>query len=92
MIALTTIGYVDFRVYLRRSSTLSGQERGLGAADGPVKTAIFGSNSAKMYNYTQTRAELETNGVAQVKHAYLRDGANPSNTRYGFVLGETALG
>jgi predicted TIM-barrel fold metal-dependent hydrolase len=57
----------------------------LGAADGPIKTAIFGANSAKMYKYDQKRAGLEGDRVNAAKHAYLEGGATPSNLRYGFV-------
>jgi predicted TIM-barrel fold metal-dependent hydrolase len=57
----------------------------LGAADGPVKTAIFGGNSAKMYRFDARRAELGTDRFAAAKEAYLREGAVPSNLRYGYV-------
>jgi hypothetical protein len=58
----------------------------LGPADGPVKTAIFGGNSAKMYKYEIKRAGLETDRVTAVKARYLDNGADPSNLRYGYVL------
>jgi hypothetical protein len=58
----------------------------LGAADGPVKTAIFGGNSSKMYKYDIKKAGLETDQVSRIKADYLRDGADPSHTRYGYVL------
>jgi hypothetical protein len=58
----------------------------LGPADGPTKRMIFGENSAKMYKYDIKKAGLETDGVAAVKAAYLRNGADPSNLRYGYVL------
>jgi predicted TIM-barrel fold metal-dependent hydrolase len=58
----------------------------LGAADGPVKTAIFGENSAKMYGY-QRRAALETDGVARVKAEYAMNGPGRSNLAYGYVVG-----
>ena len=58
----------------------------LGPADGPVKNAIFGLNSAKMYGYDVTKAGLESDAVSAVKAAYLREGADPSLARYGFVL------
>jgi predicted TIM-barrel fold metal-dependent hydrolase len=57
----------------------------LGPADGPVKTAIFGENSAGMYRYDIKKAGLERDRVTTVKAAYLRNGANPSNLRYGYV-------
>jgi predicted TIM-barrel fold metal-dependent hydrolase len=58
----------------------------LGPADGPVKTAIFGGNSARMYRYDTRRAGLENDGFALAKAEYLRAGADPSNLRYGYVL------
>ncbi len=58
----------------------------LGAADGPVKTAIFSDNSAKMYKYDVKKAGLETDQVSRIKADYIRNGADPSHTRYGFVL------
>lgn len=58
----------------------------LGPADGPVKNAIFGGNSAKMYRYDIKRAGLDTDRFAAAKAEYLRDGAEPSHLRYGYVL------
>jgi hypothetical protein len=58
----------------------------LGAADGPVKTAIFGDNSAKMYRYDQRRAGLDVDGVARVKAQYAEAGGDRSNKAYGYVL------
>jgi predicted TIM-barrel fold metal-dependent hydrolase len=60
----------------------------LGAADGPVKTAIFGGNSAKMYKYDAKRAGLETDRVTLAKAQYERNGRDPSNRRYGYVVKE----
>jgi uncharacterized protein len=57
----------------------------LGAADGPVKTAIFGGNSARMYKYEQRRAGLETDGVARVQADYAAAGGQRSNLAYGYV-------
>jgi predicted TIM-barrel fold metal-dependent hydrolase len=57
----------------------------LGAADGPVKAAIFGENSARLYNY-QRHAELgRPDLLHRVKAEYQRSGAQPSNLRYGYV-------
>jgi predicted TIM-barrel fold metal-dependent hydrolase len=58
----------------------------LGPADGPVKNAIFGGTSAKMYRYDQRRAGLEGDGVARVKAQYAAAGGNRSNKAYGYVL------
>jgi len=57
----------------------------LGAADGPVKTAVFGDNSARLYNY-QRHAELDRpDKLDAVKAEYERLGSARSNLRYGFV-------
>jgi uncharacterized protein len=58
----------------------------LGPADGPVKRAILGENSAKLYNYHPHKAELETDRFAALKAEYERQGRDPSNLRYGYVL------
>jgi len=58
----------------------------LGAADGPVKTAIFAENSKKMYNYDPKKAGIEDDRFVKIKKAYLENGASPSNLRYGYVL------
>jgi uncharacterized protein len=58
----------------------------LGSADGPIKTAIFGGNSAKMYKYDVKKAGLATDRFASLKRDYLERGADPSNLRYGYVL------
>ena len=59
----------------------------LGAADGPVKTAIFGGNNAKLYNIQPKRAMLEVgrDRLAAIKAEYEKAGAEPSNMRYGYV-------
>jgi predicted TIM-barrel fold metal-dependent hydrolase len=56
----------------------------LGSADGMVKQAIFGFNSARIYNL-DIRAELHNDGIAKVKTAYLDQGGERSNTAYGYV-------
>jgi uncharacterized protein len=58
----------------------------LGPDDGPVKTAIFSGNSVKMYKYATKRADLDDDKVSRAKKAYLENGADPSNLRYGYVL------
>jgi uncharacterized protein len=54
----------------------------LGAADGEVKTAIFGENNARLYNY-QKKAGLDR--FDHLKAEYERLGPDPSNRRYGYV-------
>ena len=56
----------------------------LGPADGPVKTAIFGGNAARLYGY-QKHAALATDRFAEIKAEYLREGGARSNLRYGYV-------
>jgi predicted TIM-barrel fold metal-dependent hydrolase len=60
----------------------------LGAADGPVKTAIFGDNNARLYNIQPKRAMLELKGdrFALMKAEYEKAGPEPSNMRYGYVV------
>jgi uncharacterized protein len=61
----------------------------LGPADGPVKRAIFGENSARLYKYDR-RAELATDRIALAKSAYEREGPGRTNRRYGYVAKPTA--
>ena len=57
----------------------------LGPADGPVKRAIFGENSARMYRYDVKKAAWKDDRFAVLKDDYLRRGGAPSNLRYGYV-------
>ena len=58
----------------------------LGAADGPVKTAIFGENVARLYRYNR-RAELPApDRLLSMKEEYTRRGGQRSNLRYGYVV------
>ncbi|MBC7779660.1 MAG: amidohydrolase family protein [Proteobacteria bacterium] len=60
--------------------------RPLGAADGPVKSAIFAGNNARIYKYPEPRrAELATDRFAQMKRIYEANGGERSNQVYGFV-------
>ncbi|MDO1559560.1 amidohydrolase family protein [Brevundimonas sp. 2R-24] len=59
----------------------------LGAADGPVKSAIFGGNNARLYGVdipAQT-AVLGDDRFTALRSEYLAGGAQPSNRRYGYV-------
>jgi uncharacterized protein len=61
----------------------------LGPADGPVKTAIFGGNSARLYNYSR-HAELgRPDRFAEIKRRYEQNGPARSNLRYGYVYKPT---
>jgi len=59
----------------------------LGAADGAVKSAIFGGNNARLYGIDQASASASaaSDRFAAIKADYLAAGAQPSNRRYGFV-------
>jgi len=58
----------------------------LGAADGAVKRAIFGENSARLYHFTAAqRAALMTDKVALAKVNYDRYGDGRTNLRYGYM-------
>jgi predicted TIM-barrel fold metal-dependent hydrolase len=59
----------------------------LGAADGPVKTGIFSSNAAKLYDLDVNAAlgEISIDEISAVKAEYLALNAGRSNLRYGYV-------
>lgn len=59
----------------------------LGAADGPVKTAIFGDNNARLYGWSEAdRNAWRGDRLTQEKSAHRQSGALPSNLRYGYVM------
>jgi len=64
----------------------------LGVADGPVKTAIFGGNNARLYGIQPSKAgmELSRDRFASLKADYEETGPEPSNLRYGYVRGPIA--
>lgn len=58
----------------------------LGAADGPVKQAVFGGNNARLYAVTPVqKAHLTGDGLARMRVAYDRAGGRRSNLRHGYV-------
>jgi hypothetical protein len=59
----------------------------LGAADGKVKTAIFGGNAAKLYKVnTRTALGAITNDtIASIRSEYVAAGGERSNARYGYI-------
>ncbi len=61
----------------------------LGDAQGPVKTAIFGGNNARLYGIEPKKASLDIkqDRFAALKADYEKRGAEPSNMRYGYVHG-----
>jgi predicted TIM-barrel fold metal-dependent hydrolase len=59
----------------------------LGAADGPVKSAIFAGNNVRLYNFEKDREQiqLKPDAFANIKAEYQRNGPEPSNLRYGYI-------
>jgi predicted TIM-barrel fold metal-dependent hydrolase len=57
----------------------------LGPADGPVKTAIFSSNSARLYKFEQHASLPLTDRFAELKQQYEQTGPARTNLRYGYV-------
>jgi uncharacterized protein len=59
----------------------------LGPADGPIKTAIFGGNNARLYDYKpEQRAALADDRLANYKALYAKHGAGRTNLAYGYAL------
>ena len=60
--------------------------KSLGPADGALKTAIFGGNSARLYGLEKQHAELLGHDrFAALKADYVKSGPGRSNLRYGYV-------
>ena len=57
----------------------------LGPADGPVKTAIFSGNSARLYGLQKQAEQTRTDRFAALKDDYVANGPGRSNLRYGYV-------
>jgi predicted TIM-barrel fold metal-dependent hydrolase len=58
----------------------------LGPADGPLKTAIFSGNTARLYGIEPQHAELvKHDRFAALKADYVANGGGRSNLRYGYV-------
>jgi hypothetical protein len=60
----------------------------IGAADGPIKTMIFGITSAKLYNFDlgkRTDIGPSRDRFARLKDEYEKSGPARSNLRYGYV-------
>lgn len=64
----------------------------LGPADGLVKSAIFGGNSARLYNIHAKAALGAVTGdkIAAIRAEYMAAGGMRSNARYGYVYRSTA--
>jgi hypothetical protein len=56
----------------------------LGAADGPVKSAIFAGNAARHYKFDPKTAQgaLDLDAISAMRAHWA---GNPSNLRYGYV-------
>jgi predicted TIM-barrel fold metal-dependent hydrolase len=58
----------------------------LGPANGPVKTAIFGGNNARLYGVTpKMMSAVQTDKVAYYKGLYEKHGSERTNLAYGYV-------
>src|SRR5580704_10518321 len=57
----------------------------LGAADGPIKTAIFSGNSVRLYNYKAPASWAKMDRFSALKEKYLKAGPSRTNLRYGYV-------
>ncbi|PYM17096.1 MAG: amidohydrolase [Candidatus Rokuibacteriota bacterium] len=57
----------------------------LGAADGPIKTAIFGENVARLYSYRRSAELAKPDRLLAMKEEYERRGGQRSNLRYGYI-------
>ena len=57
----------------------------LGAATGPVKSAIFGETSARLYGIKPAAYAGLSDRLTMAKAQYRRRGASPSNLRYGYI-------
>jgi predicted TIM-barrel fold metal-dependent hydrolase len=57
----------------------------LGPATGPVKSAILGENSARLYGIEPAAYAAIDDRLAAIKRDYLRAGGQRSNLRYGYV-------
>ncbi|MGE0046643.1 MAG: amidohydrolase family protein [Hyphomonadaceae bacterium] len=65
----------------------------LGAADGPVKRAIFGDNNARLYNISaEEREAWRGDALERERQAHRQSGAGPSNRRYGYVAPRVSAG
>jgi hypothetical protein len=57
----------------------------LGAADGPVKTAVFSGNTARLYGLEKHAEVVNRDRFASIKADYQANGPGRSNLRYGYV-------
>jgi hypothetical protein len=57
----------------------------LGPATGPVKSAIFGENSARLYDIEPTTYAGKHDRLSELKREYRAAGGERSNLRYGYI-------
>jgi len=57
----------------------------LGAADGPVKNAVFAENGFRLFGYKKDAELARPDRFTEMKAQYELDGIEPSNLRYGYV-------
>jgi hypothetical protein len=57
----------------------------LGPADGPIKTAIFSGNTARLYGIGKQAELTRHDRFAALKAEYLANGGARSNLRYGYA-------
>jgi hypothetical protein len=57
----------------------------LGAANGPVKNAIFSGNSVRLYDYPREAFLASPDHFTAMKAAYEEAGPERSNLRYGYI-------
>ena len=59
----------------------------LGPADGPLKTAIFGGNAARLYGIDSAASSgaVSADGIDMMRAEYRAAGGQRSNLRYGYV-------
>jgi hypothetical protein len=57
----------------------------LGAADGPVKSAVFGGNTARLYVFDKHADLGRPDRFDELKADYVENGPGRSNLRYGWV-------
>lgn len=64
----------------------------LGSADGVVKSAIFGGNTARLYGLHVRAAGhgIGIDRIAAIKAEYVARGGMRSNTRYGYIAADRA--
>jgi hypothetical protein len=77
---------VSRRVFFRTAAGMAAHGFApLGAADGPVKTAIVGENVARLYRHNRHAELAGPSRLAEIRAEYERRGIGPSNRRYGYV-------